>query len=73
MLTIPVSAYQRFLKEEWPKKKGTGLRFGQAFHQYMKLEKSYSSNEDQAFCDKLYQADGDDALQMIYSRMDYLN
>ncbi len=51
--------------------KGTsGLRVGQAFHQFMQLEKVVS---DKTFCDRLYQADGDRAWTMILSLVDESN
>lgn len=69
MLTFPRSTVDRFFLEFWsdPKKKGT-LRMGQAFHQYMKLEK-VSSEKD--WCDRLYQLDGEEAKKMIASRTYY--
>ena len=45
------------------------LRYGQAFHQYMKLDK-VSNIEDKHFCDKLYNADEQLAKQLINSRID---
>lgn len=47
------------------------LRYGQAFHQYMKLHKC---NQDKAFCDKLYnETNTEIAKQMIASRTDKNN
>lgn len=46
------------------------LRYGQAFHQYMKLEKVTGS--DKQFCDQLYnEPDEHAAKKMIESRIDY--
>jgi hypothetical protein len=47
------------------------LRYGQAFHQYMRLDKI--TGLDKAFCDRLYQADGEKAKAMIASRTDKEN
>lgn len=47
-----------------------GLRMGQAFHQYMKLDK-ITNPEDKILCDKLYEKDGQDAINMIESMTDY--
>lgn len=44
------------------------LRYGQAFHQYAKLEKVVGS--EKVFCDRLYVADDKTAKQMIASRLD---
>lgn len=46
------------------------LRLGQAFHQYFNLEK-ITNPDDKAFCDKLYQCDGDEAKAMIAERTDH--
>lgn len=46
------------------------LRYGQAFHQYMKLEKVTGS--DKQFCDRLYnESDENVAKKMIESRTDH--
>lgn len=37
-----------------------GLRYGQAFHQWFKLEK-ITNEENKAFCDKLYYTDDETA------------
>lgn len=51
------------------KHKNKALRYGQAFHQFMKLEKV--TGQDKSFCDRLYQADEEKAKAMIASRTDY--
>lgn len=62
---VPLSQYTTFLKEfEYESK---GLRFGQAFYTYAKLEKIHS---DKIFCDKLYNANDVDARNMILSIID---
>ena len=45
------------------------LRWGQAFHQYFKLEKV--TGQDKYFCDKLYNADEATAKAMVASRTDH--
>lgn len=47
------------------------LRWGQAFHQYMKLHKV--TGQDKAFCDKLYNATDEIAKAMVASRTDKNN
>ena len=47
------------------------LRWGQAFHQFMKLEK-ITNEKDKAFCDRLYnEVDNDKARAMVTSRTDF--
>lgn len=65
MLTFPKSAVERF------RHRNLALRYGQAFHQHMKLEKVVGA--DKAFCDKLYNADEAIARAMIASRIDHVN
>lgn len=48
------------------------LRWGQAFHGYMKLEK-ITDIQDKAFCDRLYYADNEKAKAMVRSRLDKEN
>lgn len=64
MLTFPVSKVKQF------KHNNKALRWGQAFHQFMKLEKC---DQDKNFCDKLYNADEDVAKSMVASRTDHKN
>lgn len=61
MLTFPSSKVKSFVH------KNKALRWGQAFHQFMKLEKCH---QDKHFCDKLYTADDDVAKSMVASRTD---
>jgi hypothetical protein len=46
------------------------LRYGQAFYQWVKLEKVVNEI-DKCFCDRLYNADDDTAKNMIKSRTDF--
>jgi hypothetical protein len=46
------------------------LRWGQAFHRFMKLEK-ISNPQDKEFCDRLYQAADEKAKAMVQSRTDH--
>ena len=66
--TIPVTQYDAFVNEVWPTLQHTSLRFGQAFHQYMKLEKITTEKE---WCDRLYNTDKETATKMIESKLDY--
>lgn len=81
-ITFPASTVNRFYLEVWSdQKKVKGLRLGQAFHQYMKLDKLSDDkvpadgriSENKAWLDRLYQADGDKARIMIEGRTDYNN
>jgi hypothetical protein len=45
------------------------LRYGQEFHQYMKLEK-VSNPLDKAYCDRIYYAEDSLAKGLIQSRTD---
>lgn len=45
------------------------LRWGQAFHRFMKLDK-ITNLEDKNFCDKLYNANDEIAKAMVASRTD---
>ena len=57
-LRIPSSSVKKFFSEGVP----DGLRTGQAFHQYFKLEKHTGDKE---WLDKLYEADSKEAKAMI--------
>lgn len=62
MLMFPKSRVDAF------RHNNKALRWGQAFHQYMKLEKCH---EDKHFCDKLYnEVDEAKAKNMVASRTD---
>lgn len=63
MLTFPQTRIEDFKK----KKKVPGIRLGQAFHNFMRLEKC---NSDKEFCDKLFELDGEEAMAAIMSRVD---
>jgi hypothetical protein len=54
--------------ESWNAGGFQNLRVGQAFYQFMALEKISSEKE---FCDKLYELDGEKAWNFIYRYMDY--
>lgn len=46
------------------------LRWGQAFHQYMKLHKCKT---DKMFCDRLYNASDELAKKLVHERIDESN
>lgn len=52
--------------------KNKSLRWGQAFHHFMKLEK-VTNPQDKEFCDRIYNADDEKAKQMVMSRLDKNN
>lgn len=62
MLMFPKSLVTKFVH------RNKALRYGQAFHKFMKLEKC---QQDKWFCDKLYNADETTAKNMIASRIDH--
>lgn len=65
MLMFPLSVVNKFTHAN------KSLRWGQAFHQYMKLEKCV---QDKNFCDKLYnEPDNHKAINMVASRTDHNN
>lgn len=61
-LTFPLSRVKQFRHES------EHLRYGQAFHQFMRLDKC---EQDRVFCDRLYNADNETAKKMIESRIDH--
>ena len=63
MITFPISQVSKFVH------KNKSLRYGQAFHQHMKLHK-ISNPQDKEFCDRLYNATDEKAKAMIISRTD---
>lgn len=64
MLMFPKSLVDQFRHHN------TGLRYGQAFHQFAKLEQ-VKNPSDYAFCQQLYQEPDDArARAMIQSRTD---
>lgn len=65
--TIPLSRVQPFLHSLNPK---SALRIGQAFHLQMDL---YKMHQDKAFCDLLWETDGQEARDMISTITDYQN
>lgn len=62
MLTFPKSKVDTFVH------RNSALRWGQAFHQYMKLDKCV---QDKDFCDKLYYVEDKIAKAMVASRIDH--
>ncbi len=69
MVTFPATRIERFQKEYWPLVKGS-MRYGQAFHTYLGLEKL---STDKEWLDRLYQSDGETARKMIEERTDFHN
>lgn len=64
--TIPKSRFDEFGRTK--AKNLNGLRWGQAFHQFMDLEKMTSQKE---WCDKLYNAPVLKAKAMVLEVLDY--
>ena len=63
MLTFSATVVSQF------KHSNPHLRYGQAFHSYMKLDRVTGADLD--FCDKLYQEPNEElAKAMIFSRTD---
>lgn len=69
MLQFPYSQVKAFQQQFDPSK---GLRWGQAFHQFLKLER-VTFPGDLQFCNKLYNTDDNTARSMVESRIDYSN
>lgn len=66
MITFPKTAVSGFRHDN------PNLRWGQAFHQHMKLEKVVQA-QDKEFCDTLYNADDVTAKVLVAARMDAYN
>ena len=64
MLIFPNSRVSQF------KHTDKNLRWGQAFHQFMQLEKC---EQDREFCDMLYNASDEKAKNMVRERIDTTN
>lgn len=64
MVTFPKSQVDSFVH------RNKALRYGQAFHQFMHLDK-IKNDADKAFCDRLYNATDEKAKAMIISRTDF--
>lgn len=64
MLTFSQTQVQEFHRSLY----NPALRWGQAFHQYFKLEKIKGADKD--WCDKLYYADTQTAKSMVKERTD---
>lgn len=60
-----VDAFHRVRKIYYP-----SLRIGQAFHNWFKLYR-ITNEENKVICDKLWEMDGSEALNMIQSLTDY--
>lgn len=64
MIKFPASQVKAFVH------RNKALRWGQAFHQFMKLEKVENA-QDKEFCDRLYNAPDEKAKAMVTSRTDH--
>lgn len=54
MITIPASTLNTFHTEYWYKMHPS-LRYGQAFHQYLSLERIEERRPEKEWCDQLYE------------------
>lgn len=74
MLTFPKTLVDAFVEshEYQNFKNHPEYRLGQAFHNFARLYK-ISNPDDKAFCDKLWEADGVNALFLIAERYDENN
>lgn len=63
-ITIPKTRFDQFRFDP-----NSGLRYGQAFHQFMGLEK-ITSNANREWCDKLYNANDNQARNMVKKVID---
>lgn len=68
VMMFPLSRYNEFCKE-WKEGKWPHQRFGQAFHNYMRLDK-ITSEKERLYCDKLWEADNQKAVDLIDARID---
>lgn len=68
MLSITLSQVEEFFRSE--DSRSPYLRLGQSFHQYFKLH-TVTSEPSRSFCDKLYEADGQHARDLIDSITDH--
>jgi len=66
-MSIPKSRFDAFRYDP-----ASGLRWGQAFHQYMGLEK-VTSNANKEWADKLYYAKDNQAKNMVRKVLDESN
>ena len=66
-IVIPKSRLDQFRYDP-----NSGLRWGQAFHQFMGLEK-VTSNANKEWADKLYNAKDNQARNMVLKVIDYDN
>lgn len=71
MIHISREYYDEFYRRLNGGEINSHLRIGQAFHQFMDLQKI--TGPAHAWCQRLYQADGDIAHTMINSCLDYCN
>ena len=69
-IQFPRSRIVQFYKENPDWHTAKGLRFGQAFYNFMQLEK-VTNAADKAFCDKLFNADSLTAQRMVIERTDW--
>lgn len=77
--SFPKSRIDRFEREYWSQVKGS-MRYGQAFHSYLGLEKlsidKYTDgniSEEKVWLDRLYNADDATAKKMIEEHTDFNN
>lgn len=68
MINVSVENYTQFYKE-WGEGKFRGCRLGQAFYNFMKLEKI--TGHAKPWCDRLWNADVQEAFSMIQASIDY--
>ena len=66
-MTFPNSRVEDFKKSF---QKNQGLRIGQAFYTYMKLDKC---QQDDEFCERIWNVDDKDVWGLIGPRIDYNN
>lgn len=71
-ITFPRTRVCQFYKENPDWMKGGLVRFGQAFHDFMQLEKVHGA-DNREFCERLYQADSLTAQRMVIERTDWDN
>lgn len=67
MIMLPKTTVDKFVH------RNKALRYGQAFHQYMKLEK-VTQPQDKVYCDRIYNEPNEEVVKAwIRSRLDYNN
>lgn len=72
LISIPKTRYVEFASRNFDPKKD-GRRWGQAFHQFMDLEK-VTSTANKIWCDRLYnESDTQKAISMVLNQLDHCN